>query len=786
MMTSMDGRIVTATEHGVRRITLLALLVTLWPSFGRAQTTTPQNPADQPTPSQYKETIEVVGATPIHGLGIQRNKIPNNVQAATAADLARTPGTYFGEQLAAGFASVHVNEVQDNPFQPDIQFRGFAASPLLGVPQGVAIYQDGVRMNEPFGDTVNWELLPTNAIASVNLMPGSNPLFGLNALGGAVSLQTKTGFSHPGHGASFSGGSFGRRWVDAQTAGHGERFGYFVTGRVLDEDGWRDFSSSRVGQVFGNMEWRGASTLLSASVTGGVNRLIGNGPSPVQLLEEDRKAIFTHPDETKTDVALFSLRGRHAAARDVSLEGVLFYRPGTIRTFNGDDTTYDDCDDDDFEGLLCSDEGEGDPVVDQFGQFVPVDDNDPLDATNNTSKTRTHGWGAGLQASITRPVADRDNHFVVGLSVDGAGSRYASDTELARLTDDRGTVGAGLLDSAAAVRLRTTVLHTGLYVADFLSAAPRLTLMGAARFTHSAVELRDQLGGDLTGDHGFSRLNPSAGMTYELPRGVTAFGSFSISSRVPTPSELSCADPEDPCRLPNAFVADPPLEQVVAHTWEGGARGRVEDVHWTASTFRTTNRDDLVFISSGALTNEGHFQNIGETLRRGLELSAFGVAANGIRWGASYTYLRATFETPLTLSSPNHPDAIDGEITVRAGDSIPSVPRHNFKADLSAALKRATFGATLSTTSSHFLRGDEANLLAPIDSSTLVNVWGSYELHRRARLVARVTNLFNTEYATFGLLGEADDVLGDEFDDPRFLSPGAPRAAWVGVELSFR
>lgn len=751
-----------------------------------AQTTTQPTQADQqPPPPEFRETIEVVGATPIHGLGIQRNKIPNNVQAVSAADLEGTGGIHLGEQLTAAFASVHLNEVQTNPFQPDIQFRGFAASPLLGVPQGVAVYQDGVRLNEPFGDTVNWELLPTNAIASINLMPGSNPLFGLNALGGAVSVQTKTGFSHPGHRASIFGGSFGRRWADLQTAAHNDRLSYFVTGRVLAEDGWRDFSPSRVRQLFGNVEWRGASTTLTASVTGGANRLIGNGPAPVQLLADDREAIFTHPDETKTDMALATLRGRHAAARDVSLDAVVYYRPATIRTFNGDDTAYDECDDEDLDALLCTGDGTGEPVEDQFARRVPVDDDDPFDGTNNTSRTRTRGWGGAFQATVTRPLTARANHFVLGVGFDAARSRYEADTELARLNEERGTVGTGLLDAEAAVRLRTNVRHIGVYVADFFTVAPRLTLVGASRFNYSTAELRDQLGDDLTGDHDFSRLNPSGGVTYELPRGVTAYGSFSVSSRVPTPSELSCADPDDPCRLPNAFLSDPPLDQVVAHTWEGGARGRVRAMSWNASAFRTANRDDIVFVSSGALTSQGHFENVGDTLRRGLELGAYGVVADRVRWGAAYTYIQATFETPLVLSSPNHPEEVDGEISVRAGDSIPGVPRHNFKTDLSVSVGHATIGGSLATTSSQFLRGDEANLLAPVDGFAIVNLSASYALHPRARIAGRVTNLFGTNYETFGLIGEADEVLGAGFDDPRFLSPGAPRAAWVGFEVRF-
>jgi iron complex outermembrane recepter protein len=303
---------------------------------------------------------------------------------------------------------------------------------------------------------------------------------------------------------------------------------------------------------------------------------------------------------------------------------------------------------------------------------------------------------------------------------------------------------------------------------------------------YSRVELRDQIGVDLTGDHDFSRLNPSAGLTYELPHGVTAYGSYAVGSRVPTPSELSCADPDDPCRLPNAFVADPPLEQVVARTWEGGARGRFRGSSWSASAFQTKNRNDIIFVSSGALTNSGHFENIGDTHRRGLELGVSGVAAGAMRWGASYTYLQAAFDSPLLLSNPNHPDAVDGEIAVRPGDSIPGIPRHNLKADVAVTAGRAGVAGSLMSTSSQFLRGDEANALPPIGTATVVSLSGSYALHPQVRLVARLTNLFNSHYATFGLLGEPDEVLGDQFDDPRFISPGAPRAAWVGLEIVLR
>jgi outer membrane cobalamin receptor len=729
------------------------------------------------------EDVEVVAVTPVHGLGVPSTIVPANVQVLSAADLERRPGAPVGDVLSSRLASVHLNEAQNNPFQPDVQFRGFAVSPLLGLSQGVAIYLDGVRANEPFGDTVNWDLLPLNAIATANVVPGSNPLFGLNSLGGALSFQTKTGFSHPGHRARLMSGSFGRQSVEVTSGAQSGHLSYFVAANGLTEDGWRDHSPSRLGQFFGNVEWRSGAHALGVSVASGLARLIGNGAVPVELLDIDRRAIFTHPDRTSTRAAIVSLRGSRATSRG-SVDGVFYVRPARVNTFNGDDTRYDECADDAFGGLLCDDEGEGDLVFTPDGSTIGADDDVPFDGTNNYSSTRTAGWGGTLQASRTTTSGGRENRLLAGVGFDRAGSRYEADTEVARLNETRGTVGTGLFDAAAAVRLRSTATHASAYVADFFSVSPRVTFSGSARLTRTWVRLRDGLGDELDGDHAFIRVNPATGLTVNLAAGVTAFASYSVSSRVPTPSELGCADPDDPCRLPNAFVADPPLEAVVARSTEGGLRGRTPGVSWSASVFRTAISDDIIFVSSGALTNAGHFENIGDTSRAGLETMLSG-RSGPVAWSAAYTYLRAEFGGPLTLSSPNHPDEVDGEIQVQQGNWIPGVPRHNLKGEVALALGRLSLQAEANAISSFYLRGDEANRLDPIDRRTVVNVGAGWRLGDRIRLIGRISNLFNAEYSSFGLLGEADEVLGDDFENPRFEGPGAPRAAWAGLELSF-
>jgi outer membrane receptor protein involved in Fe transport len=763
------------------RVALLVCVIVLGASTVSAQAPS----ANAPQAPAFTETVEVVGATPLHGLGIDRNKVPANIQTATSQELRRTGGSSLAEQVHIGVPSVHANDATANPFQQDLQFRGFVGSPLLGLPQGLAIYQNGVRLNEPFGDTVHWDLLPENAVASLNVVPGSNPLFGLNALGGAMSIQTKTGFSHAGHAASATGGSFGRRRVDAESGGNRGRLGYFVAGTALNEEGWRDFSPSRLRQAFGDVEWRGDATTVNGTITAAANRLIGNGPAPVQLLDDDRTAIFTHPDETETAMTLLSLRARRVARPSVVLEGTFFYRHVSIDTFNGDDSDYDECESPAFAEFLCADEGAGEPVESQFEELIPVNEDDEFDGTNNTSRTTTNGFGGTLQATVTAPVNGRPNYFVAGLDINAGRSRYAADTEIARLTANRGTVGAGLFDEEAVVRLRTTVRHLGAYAANFWTVLPNVTVMGAARFTHSSIRLIDQIGTALNGDHGFSRVNPAVGLTYQFPRAATAYGSFSMSSRVPAPSELSCADPEDPCRLPNAFVADPPLAQVIARTWEGGIRGRRDDVSWNASLFRTATGDDIMFISSGPLTNTGHFQNVGDTVRQGAEFAATGVV-HAARWGVAYSFVRALFDSPLTLSSPNHPDAVDGEIAVAEGSRIPGVPQHNVKASFSTDIRQLTVGVNLIANSSQYLRGDEANLLPALDGFSVVNLVADYQISRRISVTGRVANVFDSDHSTFGLLGEADEVLGDDFDDPRFVGPGAPRSAWIGLRVAFR
>src|SRR5262252_8202929 len=207
-------------------------------AYGGYCTTTPGAEPEQtevPAPP-----VEVISTTPLPGLEVPRDSVPANVQTGNAQDL-RDPATKtLPSLMERTFDSVNINQAQGNPYQPDLNFRGFAASPLLGTAPGLSVFQDGVRVNEPFGDSVNWDLIPNSAISTITLIPGSNAIFGLNTLGGALAITTKDGFSFPGIEAEGYGGSFGRTAADIEYGGSSDRLGYFLTGNAFDEQGWRD------------------------------------------------------------------------------------------------------------------------------------------------------------------------------------------------------------------------------------------------------------------------------------------------------------------------------------------------------------------------------------------------------------------------------------------------------------------------------------------------------------------------------------------------------------------
>ena len=292
--------------------------------------------------SQDPEEILIIGVVPV-GAGLDLNKIPFPVQVGNANDLDQANVLGIADFLRQNFASVSLNDAQNNPLQPDLQYRGFTASPLLGLAQGISVYQNGVRINEPLGDAVHWDLLPQSAIQNVTLSGGANPLFGLNSLGGSLALTMKNGFSFDGSGVEVSTGSFGRTTANIETGGNNGSLSYYGNLEYFDEDGWRDHSKSEALNFYGSIGWRSELTRLNLNFQIGDSDLIGNGASPVELLDLDREAIFTGPDITANDMQMISLDFSQVVSTSISFGGNLFYRKNKTNSFNGDGSDFSIC-----------------------------------------------------------------------------------------------------------------------------------------------------------------------------------------------------------------------------------------------------------------------------------------------------------------------------------------------------------------------------------------------------------------------------------------------------------
>ena len=726
-----------------------------------------------PLNSTEIEVVEVVETTPF-GAQVRRDNLAGELQVATEEDLRRDRTLSLADYMNENFTSVLINEAQSNPLQPDIQYRGFIGSPLLGLPQGLAVYQDGVRINEPFGDTVSWALIPNNAIADVAFIPGSNPLFGRNALGGSLSYKTKTGFESPTTDLVAAVGSYGLERFDLSGGFSNDGWAAYGAGSFFREDGWRDFSPSDRNQWFGSVSKRGERSETNVRVTRGSTRLIGNGPLPVDLLVAERDSVFTRPDQTKNDALIVSVDSEYRFdGWSVHFNG--HRRRSDIDTFNGDDSDYEECDNDD-EYICLEDDDDEQLITDKYGDKIYAADS--LEgATINRSTTKQESNGYGVEI--------RSPRWTLGVHREVADIDFSSSTELGALDSTRRAIPGGIFVGDAFTELGTEVIADSFYAFSSWPITSELSAQISGRWGNTRLTLNDRIGTALDGDHSFRRLNPAVGMTWRPLEGTRFYLSYSESNRVPSPVELTCADEDAPCRLPNAFLADPPLKDVVAKTWETGIHRYLGWADWNATIFRTMNKDDIIFISAGRLTNQGYFDNVGQTQRIGFELSLSGDIDNQVSWYAKYAWLKATFEEAFRVSSANHPKALEGEIGVSRGDRLPLVPQNQLKLGMDYGWQQFRLGANVQYRSASYLRGDEGNIASKLKGYVVVNADLSYEWGKHRELFVKVRNILDSEFETFGLFGEADEVLGDDFSNPRFLSPGAPRAFTLGFQMLF-
>ena len=739
-------------------------------------------------------------ATPAEPGAIDRDKVPANVQTLSTADFDQATTPSLLDAMARGLPGVALSDQTGNQFQLDLNYRGFIASPVIGTPQGLAVYQNGVRINEVFGDIVNWDFIPENAISRMTLVP-SNPVYGLNAIGGALSFEMKNGFTYQGVEGDVNGGSYGRIGTSVQAGGQVGNLSGYITADAIDDGGWRDDSPSQLRRLYADLGARGDQTEFHVTFTGASNNFGAAAATPIQMLSQNWASVYTIPQTTQNQLAFLTASASWRPSDTLTYQGNVYYR-GFWQSHvdgNGTDAQNTGCPD---PAVLCFPNLDGmlSNLITTAGQTVPATGLLGTSVLGEIDRTwtSTNSFGGSVQAASSDKVFGHDNNFVVGISVDRGLVQFSSTSELGTINANQFPFvqGVGLFidqpsGDVAPVGLGATTLYTGLYTTDTFDVTPRLSVTAGGRFNVAQISLQDELGNDplLNGSHDYSRFNPTIGATYKLTPNVTVYGGYSEANRAPTPLEIGCSDPLRPCLIDNALVGDPNLQQVVSHTVEAGLRGHFDIakglLSWSVGGYHALNTDDIINVASPIPGHE-YFQNGGDTLRQGIEANA---SYKWDRWNvyANYTYVDATFRNALTLSSPYNPYAdSNGNIFVVPGDHLTGIPDYRLK---TGAEYRITdpwkLGADLNVVGSQYLVGDESNQNPKVPAYWVVNLHSSYQVSKNVELFALVKNLFNQHYYTYGTFFQTGSFPYLNLTDPRTFLPGMPFATYAGIRATF-
>ena len=618
--------------------------------------------------------------------------------------------------------------------QMDVALRGFQVSPVIGVPQGVTVYVDGVRANEPDAHEVNFDLLPLEDVERVEVVYGPSVLLGRNALGAAVNLVTRRGASPAAREIEASAGSWGRYELKARVGARHGVWDYYVGARYEREGGWREDTGSRIGTLFAKLGVLNGTWDATLSYSGADNRIFQAGSLPESVAAANPRRNFTGGDYFAPRAHLLIINAQRLVGR-TQLAINAFGRSLSSEQFNAN--------------------------------FVGED---------SRQRNTTRIGGGAVQLSGKAPLGRRELRWLAGADADYG---HVAVRIFA-------VPGGGAADSLTE-SVRTNQVDAGVFAGANLELVPRLTTTFAVRYDWIRVPFEDLIDSTQNGLNIFRRLSPRVGLTW-TGGAHELFASVSRGFRAPAVVELGCADPQAACPLPFALGPDPALKPVVATTYEVGwrvrapsGRGRVDA---SADVYRTDVRDDIFFIAS--TVTGGYFQNIRATRRSGVELALQWLGPAGLRAYANYGYTRATFETTATLATTRDPA---GE-TVTPGDDLPMVPGHRVNAGLTAPILRPhgtesvalRAGVDARYVGRQWQRGDEENVTRRLSDYALADLsltltWRDFELRGAVR------NLFDRRVFTFGTFAENPTAPGTPVQ--RWLTPGLPRHVQVSLSADF-
>jgi iron complex outermembrane receptor protein len=662
---------------------------------------------------------------------LPRSAIPGLMDVLTRDDVRASTPRVLPDAIER-LPGVTLQNEQGSAYQPNLTLRGFVASPVTGLPQGVSVFLDGVRLNEPTVEEVNFDLIPLEDAEKIEVIRGPSVLFGRNTLGAAVNITTRRGEERFELAPEMSGGSFARQNYRLRLGGMWEPLDYYVSLAYTDEAGWRDASEARIGRAFGKIGVQRDPVDVTLSYQYSNDRIKQAGSLPQALAHRDPTANLTAGDFFAPELNLVILNARYTVTDQLTVAAQAFFRALDSEQFNVN-----------------------------------------LIAQNTRLLNQTRSGGGRVQGSWRRPLFGRDNLFIVG-----AEYTRTSVTSRTFQEEDSEDLVADLADNQTAI---------GVYAQDtltilrgFWGARSSLVFTVAGRWDYLNHAIEDRLGGPSGGTFAFNRFNPRAGLNLNVSERLGFFASYGEGFRAPALLELTCAGPGAICPGLQAGVApDPQLNPVVARTYEVGASAR--PLPWLdvdLSLYRTNVTDDIFSVSPTGTVGV-FFQNVASTRREGLEFSARGRVGSRLEAQLNYTYTRATFRNTVELATPLPP----GIETVPTKSSFPLVPNHRLNV---GAVYHPWSWLTLSLGMSYvgpqFLRGDEANEQARLPSYVVVN-GGISARWRELEGFVNIYNLLNHHYETFGTF--ARDARSPGAPVVPFVTPAQPINVVAGLRYTF-
>ena len=544
--------------------------------------------------------VNIISVTPVQGSGLNIDRVPGKVQSINRQQVGKKKNFSITETLNREASGISLFNLNSSPMQNDINFRGYVGGPLLGTAQSIAVYQNGMRVNESFGEVVQWDLVPDFAINNMQIFAGGDPIFGQNAIGGAITMEMKNGFNFQGANLTTSGGNYGRTNEVLEYGDQYGDFGVYIGANFNYDNGYREHSESYLNTVFGDLRYRpDEDTEIFFNFGQAFTDLRGNGAVPLTLMDlEGRDAVYTYPDNTHNKNYYANFGGNQILSDRLSIQGNIYYRHMERRAYNGDEFEAGDCGAQfDFtvgnaDNLLCSELEVGGAseefILDASGKTINYaslgleleDDENEIESIGaiNRSNTKQNQMGLNFQSTYDSNLYSKTNTLITGITYEYSHNSFGSSTELGILQTDRGVQGTGVLLSQDAegenlfiTNIEATTHNVALYGSNTIDVDEVTSLNISGRWNWASLKMDDQYGTALDGHHFFNRFNPGIGITRKYGN-TSVYATYKESSRTPSVAELGCADPDQPCRLPNSFQADPPLDQVVNRNIEIGAR----------------------------------------------------------------------------------------------------------------------------------------------------------------------------------------------------------------------